>query len=152
MFLANIIKDASVPEEYKIAWGKIMSGDQTGVVSYYDSTDGNQKKLIAFAPVEGLAWTLAVEVDYDDFMAVNKFEPTNLLIYILIVIIALFFFSMFLYRQYSKPVILLRNEAWNIAAGNYNHFESPSNLAEIKALSDAFNSMSRDIKECHTII
>ena len=147
MFLANIIKDASVPEEYKIAWGKIMSGDQTGVVSYYDSTDGNQKKLIAFAPVEGLAWTLAVEVDYDDFMAVNKFEPTNLLIYILIVIIALFFFSMFLYRQYSKPVILLRNEAWNIAAGNYNHFESPSNLAEIKALSDAFNSMSRDIKE-----
>jgi signal transduction histidine kinase len=147
MFLANIIKDASVPEEYKIAWKKILSDDQAGAVSYYDSTDGNQKKLIAFAPVEGLDWTLAVEVDYDDFMAVNKIEPTNLVIYILIVIIALLFFSMFLYRQYSKPIILLRNEAWNIAAGHYNNFESPSNLTEIKALSDAFNSMSRDIKE-----
>jgi signal transduction histidine kinase len=80
-------------------------------------------------------------------MAVNRIEPSNLVIYILIVFIALLFFSMFLYRQYSKPIILLRNEAWNIAAGQYNNFESPSDLTEIKALSDAFNSMSRDIKE-----
>jgi sensor histidine kinase YesM len=124
MFLANIIKNSSVPGEYKTAWETIMSDEHAGVVSYYDSTDGNHKKLIAFAPVEGLDWTLAVEVDYDDFMAVNKIEPLNLLIYILIVCIALLLFSMFLYRQYSKPIILLRNEAWNIAAGHYKNLKA----------------------------
>lgn len=147
LFLSNIIKDASVPDKYKAVWKKILSDRDAGVVSYYDTADGNQKKLIAYAPIESQGWTLAVEVDYDDFMAVNKFEPSNLVIYILIVFIALLFFSMFLYRQYSKPIIMLRNEAWNIAAGQYNNFKSPSDLTEIKALSDAFNSMSRDIKE-----
>lgn len=146
MFLTNIITDVEIEENYRKALVEMLSGGEEGIVSYND-TLFNKKKLIAYSTIAEQDWTLAVEIDYGDFMADASLKPGNLFLYILFASIALLLFSVFLYRQYTKPIRVLRDEARHIAEGNYEYSESPSELTEIKALSNAFNGMKKEIKD-----
>lgn len=147
LLLANIIKDYPISENYRNAILSMLADPEEGLVNYYDEKSIEKRKLIAYVPIHEQDWILAVEVDYNDFMAMATLEPTGLVVYIALVSAALILFSVFLYRQYTKPIRALRDEARNIAAGNYNYHNSPSESTEIKALSDAFNVMSGEIKE-----
>lgn len=146
MLLRNILRESSINAGHKAALKKMLADDGAGLVSYTDETNAQNRKLIAYAPIKEQGWILAVEVNYDDFMAVNVLEPSGLVIYIVLITLALILFTYFLFRQYSRPILVLRNEARSIAAGNYEYQESPSHMTEIKDLSDAFNIMKGEIK------
>ena len=145
MLLRNILRESSFSNAYRAVLGNMLSDEEAGLTSYVE--EGGEKKLIAYAPIEEQGWILAVEVDYNDFMAINTLKPNSLLLYIAIVAFALVLFTAFLYRQYSRPILALRNEAKTIADGNYEYRESPSGITEIKELSDAFNGLKKDLKD-----
>lgn len=146
MFLTNIITDVEISDSYIRALSKMLSSDEEGIVSYI-GFDERKNKLIAYAPIDEQDWILAVEIDYGDFMADTSIDASGVVTYILIASVALLLFSVFLYQQYTKPIRILRDRAKSIAEGNYEYYNSPSDLMEIKALSDAFNGMTKEIKE-----
>lgn len=146
MFLTNIIHDTHISNEYKSALEKVLSSEGVGFVSYFDRLNKDNKKLIAYAPITGQDWILAVEISYDDYMAMGTLNKSNFLLYILIIAVTLLIFSIFLHEQYSRPITALEKQAQEIAKGNYELIDSPSNHMEIKALTDAFNIMCIEIK------
>lgn len=142
----NLLESTQASENYKDAIARMLAEPGIGTIPYFTNQLDN-KKMITFAPIEGQDWVLAVEVDYDEFLAVTKVEGKFLSLYILLAFFSLVLFSAFLYRQYAAPVNALRNAAERIAAGDYQQYQSPSGLTEIQELTDAFNFMSREIKD-----
>jgi len=146
MFLTNIIKDTNLDSNYKKALKKVLSSRE-GVISYTDSADKNQSEMIAYATVDSLPWKLAVEINQNQYLTIHNIKNTSLILFgfgILIIYICL---AVFLYRQYSRPFNNLISRAKSISKGNYDLKEPIYNYTEIETLSDAFNSMSIEIKE-----
>jgi Signal transduction histidine kinase len=145
-FLTNIITDTSLDKNYKTALKKVLSGSR-GIVSYIDPTERNQNKMIAYATVGSLPWKLAVEINQSQYLSIHSIENTSLIFFGLGILIIFTCLASFLYRQYSKPFNHLIRRAKSISEGDYGLKETISNYTEIETLSDAFNTMSTEIKE-----
>lgn len=142
-FLSNILKNFSISSGYKDALSDMLNDKGDGIVSYI--SEEGKKKIIAYSHIEDQKWTLAVEINYEDYMTQIKLAPSNLFLYVLLISATLLLFSLFMYQQYSKPITTLKEKAEKIAKGDFGPIEAPSKYTEIKALSDAFNTMSAEI-------
>lgn len=146
MFLTNIITDTGLDANYKDALTKMLSRGE-GVISYKSASNKNQNQTIAYSAVDWQPWILAVEIDQNDYIAVNNLNESSLKLFSLVLLLVFICLAVFLYRQYSKPFAHLINRAKFIAEGNYDQEEPIYNYTEIESLSNAFNSMSAKIKD-----
>lgn len=147
LYLENIIENTSISEEYRQALQTMLNDDGIGMTSYSEALGTGGQKLIAYAPIESQDWKLAIEIDYDNYLARSKLQPSSLFVYIIIVIFMLTIFSAFLYRQYSRPITVLTKQAQQLAKGDFGTIESPSHFTELRTLSEAFNTMSGEIEK-----
>lgn len=138
----NIIKDTNLSPEYKKALEKVVR-DKSGVVRY---KDGSTENVIVYSSIEGLPWKIAVEVDQNEFASIKIFTWKSLLYLVGLSTILLFFFTYFLLKNYSKPVLSLVGRARKISEGNYEINASDFYYDEINELSMAFDSMRLSIK------
>lgn len=145
MHRKNVLTERTITGNYREALSKMLNDGTEGIVSYQEKNNQSKERLIAYAPVEGLGWMVAVEIDYDDFFATVLLEPSGLFVYIIIISVFLFIFALLLYRQYTKPILALEQNAKRIAAGDYTYQKSPSGFTEVQVLSDAFNKMANEI-------
>lgn len=125
--------------EYKSIVGAMAMGKE-GVDSYYSETD-HQSHIIAFSQIPNLGWSLGIEINEEDYLSRNNIFTYN---FISLVVIGLFliFLGVFLFRQYTKPILQLTKEAKKISDGNFDVVKTKSNFTEIKILLEAFNAMS----------
>jgi signal transduction histidine kinase len=106
--------------------------------------------LSAYSKVNlhGLDWVILAEIDKSEAM-IPIMSIRNNIIYISILITLLLFVLVYLVAQrISQPIIRLKHAAEKITDGNYEvTVEHPSTNDEVDNLVDAFNDMSKKIKE-----
>lgn len=146
MFLTNIIKDTDLDKNYKSALKKVLSTGE-GVVSYTNSQNREQSQIIAYAKVYSMPWILAVEINQNQYISIQNIKNLSVILFGFGIVIVYICLAIFLYRQYSRPFNDLISRAKSISEGDFDLKEPIYNYTEIETLSDAFNSMSVEIKE-----
>ncbi|QAT43258.1 HAMP domain-containing protein [Aminipila luticellarii] len=143
-FLTNIVTEKNLLPQYKYALERILGGNR-GVISYQDKASKNH--MIAHAEVVGQPWVVGVEIIQNQYLQLNNLEKNNLWHFTLILLLVYVIIAIFLYRQYSRPFDKLVNRAKIISEGNFDYEEPIYNYTEIQILSEAFNTMSAEMKE-----
>lgn len=94
----------------------------------------------------GLDWLVVVVVPERDFMAqiyTNKQQTLLLCLIALLVSIAI---SILLSQWVSRPILRLKNAAYQIAAGNFNQTIEITTIAELGELARSFGQMSSQLQ------
>ncbi|MEA4986745.1 MAG: ATP-binding protein [Anaerovorax sp.] len=146
LFLDNIFKKSETNESKKKALETALS-KRKGMISYALSDDSASLRTLTFAPIEGLPWTLILEIDRSEYTAIHRIERNNFLIFLFLLLSAVFTFGFVLLKKYSKPMNQLVSQAKNIAAGNFNDTKRLEGYSEIETLSEAFCFMSERVKK-----
>jgi len=102
---------------------------------------------VAFAPLESLDWSLAIQAKNANVMApINTMRYMSILIGIIAVIIGIIV-AYYIANYIAKPILKLRDSANIIASGDLTETVSIENDDEIGELTDAFNKMVYNIKK-----
>lgn len=95
----------------------------------------------------GLNWAIIAEIDYDEAM-IPIVSLRNDIIYLsLIICVFLFSIAHFISRNITNPITDLKNTALKIGDGDLNITLRPKSNDEIGLLTDAFNTMTQQLKE-----
>jgi methyl-accepting chemotaxis protein len=104
------------------------------------------KRGVAFAPLESVDWSLAIQAKNANVMApINTMRYMSILIGIIAVIIGIVV-AYYIAGYIAKPILKLRDSANIIASGDLTETVSIENDDEIGELTDAFNKMVYNIK------
>ena len=107
------------------------------VLSSYSKTD-----------IPGLDWAILAEIDEKEAMVPIESIRNNILYLSVLMSLLLFAFVYIIAKRISLPIVKLKHAAQNITSGNYDVFvEDIVSNDEIGSLVDAFNEMSKKIKE-----
>ena len=140
----NILKDPQIDPNLKDAVRK-MTARQAGLTTYvYDHV----AKYLAFAPVAGSNWALAINAPVDQVL--RELTPINRLIVItpvFVIVLASVLISVLLIVFILRPITMLRSMMSRVEGGNLDvraDYESPDEMGQ---LTDSFNRMVQNIKE-----
>ena len=140
----NILKDPQIDPNLKDAVRK-MTARQAGLTTYvYEHV----AKYLAFAPVAGSNWALAINAPVDKVL--RELTPINRLIVItpvFVIVLASVLISILLIVFILRPITMLRNMMSRVEGGNLDvraDYESPDEMGQ---LTDSFNRMVQNIKE-----
>lgn len=98
--------------------------------------------------IQGLHWAVLAEIDEEEAMVPIKSIRNNIIYLGLIISLFLFAFVYLIARKISRPIVKLKEAAEKITEGDYNvAVEDIDSNDEIANLIDAFNEMSKKIKE-----
>lgn len=98
--------------------------------------------------IPGLNWAILAEIDEKEAMIPIESIRNNILYLSVLMSLLLFAFVYIIAKRISLPIVKLKNAAQNITEGNYDVFvEDIVSNDEIGSLVDAFNEMSKKIKE-----
>ena len=100
------------------------------------------------ADIPGLNWAILAEIDEKEAMVPIESIRNNILYLSVLMSLLLFAFVYIIAKRISLPIVKLKHAAQNITSGNYDVFvEDIVSNDEIGSLVDAFNEMSKKIKE-----
>jgi signal transduction histidine kinase len=98
--------------------------------------------------IPGLNWAILAEIDEKEAMIPIESIRNNILYLSVLMSLLLFAFVYIIAKRISLPIVKLKHAAQNITKGNYDVFvEDIVSNDEIGSLVDAFNEMSKKIKE-----
>lgn len=138
----NVLQDPNADPDFKRATERMVKGER-GIAHY---TFKGVDKWVAFAPVEGTTWSLAVTVPVSEMTGQIRALTivfAGVSVFIIAVIIIL---TVLLAKSAVKPVILLNEAASRIAAGDLreNSFNIKSQN-EIGQLAKSFGTMRAEL-------
>ncbi len=141
----NIKKDASLAD--LVALEKRMTKGETGFGTY---TYNGEKKCLAFYPVAGTDWSLAVAVRYEEILEnLNSLNSHLREAYIALIILFLAL-AMFVSNKISNPIKSAAKHLDSIAAGDYSLTVPDIYIKkkdEIGILARAIDYMQKTIRE-----
>jgi len=97
--------------------------------------------------VPGLDWVILAEIDQKEAMIPIYGMRNSLLLLSILISVIFFMFVFFTTKTITKPIILLRDAAMRIGKGDYDVEIPERTNDEIGELTQAFNTMSAQIKE-----
>lgn len=95
----------------------------------------------------GLNWAIIAEIDYSEAMIPIVTLRNDILFLSLIICVFLFSMAHFISRNITNPIIKLKNAAIKIGEGDLDISVKPKSHDEIGLLTEAFNTMSGQLKE-----
>jgi len=144
----GILKDNLTEWE---SFQRSRAGEKIG--NYMHTNPGEEEMIYAFARERGYLdfkgndWTLTVHVPTRVAFA-PAIELRNVTIIVLLLLIAPALLISFLFsKTVTKPMIELRETAIKIGRGEYGHRIKIKTGDEIETLSDAFNTLSTDLRK-----
>jgi methyl-accepting chemotaxis protein len=110
----NGLTDASVPPDLKAIAAKMVKGEQ-GVGQY---TYKGEAKYIAYAPIPGTTWSLAVNVPANEVLAkLNALMWTSLIITLVVLCLAIAI-AFWIANSITKPLAAMKSMLQDISQGN----------------------------------
>jgi len=97
--------------------------------------------------IEGLNWAIIAEIDYDEAMIPIVSIRNDILFLSVLICVFLFSIAHIISRTITQPIIKLKNEALKIGEGKFGNTLKSSSNDEIGLLTNAFNTMSLQLKE-----
>ena len=97
--------------------------------------------------VHGLNWVIIAEIDYREAMVPIISIRNDIFFLSLVICVFLFSISHFISRNITNPIIKLKNAAVLIGEGSLDVTIKSKSIDEIGLLTDAFNTMSLQLKE-----
>jgi len=97
--------------------------------------------------VPGLNWAIIAEIDYREAMVPIISIRNDIFFLSLVICVFLFSISHFISRNITNPIIKLKNAAVLIGEGSLDVTIKSKSIDEIGLLTDAFNTMSLQLKE-----
>ena len=139
----NILKDEKAPKSIRELNERMVKGE-TGSSSY-DSDGVN--KMVAFAPIPGTTWSLALNVPTKEMTGVMSTFTMMSFITIVVMMIITSVFILWFSRRIAKPIQQLELVASRIADGDIslNKLSITSN-DEIGRLGNAFEKMTENLR------
>ncbi len=126
---------------------KALNGE-TGTEVFMDYRDVSVLSSFSSLDVPLLNWTILAEIDEKEAMIPIDSIRNNILYLSVLMSLLLFAFVYIIARRISLPIVKLKDAAQKITQGNYDVFvEDIVSNDEIGNLIDAFNEMSKKIKE-----
>jgi signal transduction histidine kinase len=126
---------------------KALTGN-TGTEKFTDYRGVQVLSSYSNVNLPGLEWAILTEIDEQEAM-IPIMSIRNNILYISVLITLLLFVLVYLAaRRISQPIIRLKHAAEKITSGNYDvTVERLDSIDEVDNLVDAFNEMSKKIKE-----
>jgi len=126
---------------------KALTGN-TGTEKFTDYRGVQVLSSYSNVNLPGLEWAILTEIDEQEAM-IPIMSIRNNILYISVLITLLLFVPVYLAaRRISQPIIRLKHAAEKITSGNYDvTVERLDSNDEVDNLVDAFNEMSKKIKE-----
>lgn len=110
---ANLLTDAAVDASQKKLAGRMVKGEH-GVASY---TENGQAKYLAYAPVPGTTWSLAVNVSVKEISSKLNTLMWMTMIIVLVVLSLSVMLSFYLASSITKPLDLMKTMLHDVAQG-----------------------------------
>ncbi|MCE5286089.1 MAG: methyl-accepting chemotaxis protein [Pelosinus sp.] len=140
---ANAIKDEKFPQALRSVNERIVKGE-TGLASYdYAGTN----KMVAFAPLPGIKWFLAINVPTAEISGAVSALTTISLTTIIVVLVLTMFVIAWIARRIARPIQALEAAADRVANGDISQMkiEIVSN-DEIGRLGQSFEQMVQNLR------
>ena len=140
---ANTLKQSTASPELKVATERMVKGE-TGFIRYeYTGVD----KMLAYAPVPGMNWALAVTAPTDELTGkLSSLTLISLVTSLVVILIAAGLIAWFA-RKIAKPIIELESAANRVAAGDIRSVKlGISSNDEIGRLAHAFEKMTENLR------
>ena len=129
-------------EDLKQITSKMLAGERG--VDFY-SHEGIKKEA-AFAPIEGVDWSLAITADEKDLMEPMQNMRRGILIAVLITILIGIIVSYFISAKIANPLIELSEVAKKVANGNLTvEIEQNNDKSEIGILKNSIREMVQNL-------
>lgn len=139
----NLLSNRNSPQEYRRIINEMMSG-QKGVKTYLD--ENYKYNIIAFTPIEALNWSLGVEVGKSEYSVGSDYVTMGFWGLIAALLVTCLAMAYSLSRKVTLPIKTLTADVQRITEGEFRQV-SVTSEDEIGLLGDAFNKMSREIRE-----
>ena len=140
----NAVTDTKLPEVLRAVNAQIVKGEQ-GITSYtYDGAE----KMVAYAPVPGLKWSLGINVPMAEVTgAVTALRTISLITIIIVLVLTAFIIAWFA-RSIARPIKILEMAVNAVAGGDL----SETNMGirtndEIGRLAKSFKQMVGNMRE-----
>ena len=140
----NALTDANTDSRLK----SVMDQMRKGSTGYGEYAYKGTQKYIAFAPVGGTSWSLAVSVPTAEMLDALTSYKTGFFFTLLVVLLLAVVISFFYSRSLARPIQTLSLVAENIARGEL--MEQPMKVRsqdELGKLARSFDTMTRNTRE-----
>lgn len=142
-FKSNILDQRNTSQAYKnIIQG--MMAKKHGIKTYTSSK--NEDRIIAFAPIKTLNWSIGIEVNKSEYVVGNGYLTIKFWLLIMILLILCLIMASRLSLKVTAPIKALTVDVQKMADGEFGQVIVDSQ-DEIGLLGQAFNKMSRKITE-----
>ena len=122
-----------------------MAAGESGVAFYKHE---GVRKEVAYAPIEGVNWSLAISANESDLMEPMNQMRRDILIAVLITILIGIAVSYFLSAQIANPLVELSEVAKKVANGNLTvEIEEDNDKSEIGILRNSIRDMVHNLSE-----
>ena len=139
----NGLTDAKTPQNLRTIHQRMLQGEQ-GVAEY---EYGGADKFVAFAPVPGVKWAMALNVPRNEVVAVVSSLTWITLITVIVVLVLAALFIAWFARRIARPVQALEAAANRIAAGDISLTKLDVNSNdEIGRLGHSFEQMTGNLR------
>ena len=149
----NLLKEIQSDDYKNII--RSMIKKETGISNYKDiQYNSNNKllekndsdKIIAYTPIQYLNGSIGIQIDRNDYIPSAGNFPEKFITFTVIAAILIMMFGIYIFIRISKPILKLAHDVKTISAGDYDFKFDINTNDEIGILSDAFNSMNKQIK------
>lgn len=136
--LKTVVNTQSVRNAFNNKYGSALIDDYRTVscLSSYD-------RLV----LPGINWAIAAEIDYSEAMVPIKSIRNDIVFLSLVICVFLFSISHIISKTITNPIVKLKNAAQQIGEGDLNVTLNPKSDDEIGLLTQAFNTMTHQLKE-----
>ncbi len=125
---------------------KKMAAGEKGVGSY---VYGDKKKYLAYAPVEGTTWSIAVAaLDSELFATIYSLQTTLIIASLVALLVSVVLLLLFSSMSINKPIKRIVDAANKLALGDIEVQVVSSSKDEIGMLSVAFQKIIQGTKDC----
>lgn len=139
----NPLKDTGISPEEKDLNERMLKGE-SGIEQLVDN--GNDR-FVAYAPITGVNWSMALEVPVAEVTGVVSSLKTISFATIIVVLIVAGLFIIWVARRIAKPIQKLEMAANRIAAGDLSQIEvDVESNDEIGRLGHSFEQMAQSLR------
>ncbi len=118
---------------------QLFSSDEPNGYLYNESS--SIKNIYGYCILRDMDWIYLIKQDGSRYQQILTTLPVTLSITLIIIITIAIFVSRILTHKYTDPIISLKNNMTEAAAGNLNLFSDIQSNDEFGELSDKFNTM-----------
>lgn len=137
------IFNQKISEDYKEILSNMTYG-KNGLLLY---DKGSENHIVSFEPINNLNWSIAIEVNEDEYVVGFKNLASKFWLAIILIIFMLLLMGVHLSLKITSPILSLTQDAQKIASGKFGETVKVNSSDEIGTLAESFNTMSKKIEE-----